>query len=199
MLWNVLSIERIKFKLRRGDTQFSHNRVTYIIWRSHLIESGRDAMASDDDVEMAEADLSRFSTAEKGKAKATEPPLREEDNSLPWCVNPFPTFGRFLTRIHYSRVEKYRPVTMEDVVSHKDIISTSMFLSSIVEPVTNSRAIFQSRNSSKRTGYHISSFMALLGRGKRQLFWPLPVAYTDQVTRSRSWRCYRFPEVSINF
>ena len=47
-------------------------------------------MASDDDVEMAEADLSRFSTAEKGKGKATEPPLREEDNSLPWCVSSLP-------------------------------------------------------------------------------------------------------------
>ena len=47
-------------------------------------------MASDDDVEMAEADFPRFSTVEKGKGKAAEPPLREEDNSLPWCVSSLP-------------------------------------------------------------------------------------------------------------
>ncbi|KAF9778319.1 P-loop containing nucleoside triphosphate hydrolase protein [Thelephora terrestris] len=61
-------------------------------------------MASDD-VEMVDAELPRFSTAEKGKSKAAEPALPEEDNSLPW-------------------VEKYRPVNMEDVVSHQDIIGT---------------------------------------------------------------------------
>jgi len=54
---------------------------------------------------MVDSDLPRFSATEKGKGKAAEPALPEEDNSLPW-------------------VEKYRPVTMEDVVSHQDIIGT---------------------------------------------------------------------------
>ena len=40
-------------------------------------------MASDD-VEMDDVDLPRFSTEEKGKAKAAEPTLSEEDNGLPW-------------------------------------------------------------------------------------------------------------------
>ena len=43
-------------------------------------------MAPDDDVEMVDAGLPRFSTVEKGKSKATEPVLPEEDNGLPWCV-----------------------------------------------------------------------------------------------------------------
>ena len=46
-------------------------------------------MASDEDVEMAEADLMRFSTVQKGKGKATEPALPEEDNGLPWYVGSF--------------------------------------------------------------------------------------------------------------
>ena len=41
-------------------------------------------MASDDDVEMVDADLPRFSTSEKGKGKATKPTLPEEDDGLPW-------------------------------------------------------------------------------------------------------------------
>ena len=41
-------------------------------------------MASDDDVEMVDVDLPRFSTAEKAKGKAAEPALLEEDNGLPW-------------------------------------------------------------------------------------------------------------------
>lgn len=46
-------------------------------------------MASDDDVEMVDADLPRFSTSEKGKGKAAEPALPEEDNGLPWYVSSF--------------------------------------------------------------------------------------------------------------
>jgi hypothetical protein len=46
-------------------------------------------MASDDDVQMDDADLPRFSTVEKGKGKAAEPALPEEDNGLPWYVGSF--------------------------------------------------------------------------------------------------------------
>ncbi|TRM65636.1 P-loop containing nucleoside triphosphate hydrolase protein [Schizophyllum amplum] len=42
-------------------------------------------------------------SAAKGKGKATENPY--DDDNLPW-------------------VEKYRPVTLDDVVSHKDITTT---------------------------------------------------------------------------
>ena len=47
-------------------------------------------MGSGDDVEMVDADLPRFSTVEKGKGKAAEPALPEEDNGLPWYVGSFP-------------------------------------------------------------------------------------------------------------
>jgi len=46
-------------------------------------------MASDDDVEMVDVDLPRFSTMEKGKGKVVEPALPEEDNGLPWYLSSF--------------------------------------------------------------------------------------------------------------
>jgi len=46
-------------------------------------------MASDEDVEMVDAELPRFPAVQKGKGKATEPALPEEDNGLPWCVGLF--------------------------------------------------------------------------------------------------------------
>ncbi|KIL69291.1 hypothetical protein M378DRAFT_157538 [Amanita muscaria Koide BX008] len=54
-------------------------------------------MDSDEDVHMSDAETIPFSAKGKGKAA--------EDDNLPW-------------------VEKYRPVTLDDVVSHKDITST---------------------------------------------------------------------------
>ncbi|KIM44698.1 hypothetical protein M413DRAFT_442653 [Hebeloma cylindrosporum] len=45
------------------------------------------------------------SAISKGKSRATEHDLPSDNDNLPW-------------------VEKYRPVTLEDVVSHKDIINT---------------------------------------------------------------------------
>ena len=42
-----------------------------------------------------------------------------------------------LTRFHTYRVEKYRPVTMDDVVSHQDIIGTSTLFPSVVEYITH--------------------------------------------------------------
>jgi len=47
-------------------------------------------MTSADDVEMVDADFSRFSTLEKAKGKAAEPTLPEQDNGLPWYVSSFP-------------------------------------------------------------------------------------------------------------
>lgn len=58
-------------------------------------------MDSDEDVHMSDAETIPFSA--KGKGKAAGPTA--EDDNLPW-------------------VEKYRPVTLDDVVSHKDITST---------------------------------------------------------------------------
>jgi len=46
-------------------------------------------MASDEDVEMVDDDLMRFSTVQKGKGKAAEPALPEEDDGLPWYVGSF--------------------------------------------------------------------------------------------------------------
>ena len=41
-------------------------------------------------------------------------------------------------QFHTFRVEKYRPVTMDDVVSHQDIISTSMFFPGPTKCTTHS-------------------------------------------------------------
>ncbi|THH07396.1 hypothetical protein EW145_g3405 [Phellinidium pouzarii] len=63
------------------------------------------AMSNDEDVPMVDADTpAAFSF--KGKGKATEANYNyTQDENLPW-------------------VEKYRPVTLDDVVSHKDITGT---------------------------------------------------------------------------
>ena len=87
-----LSTAKIKFKLRCGNSRLGHSRASDSRWPAsrgsgaNLIKNRRDAMTPDDDVEMVDADLPRFSTVEKGKGKAAEPALPEEDNSLPWCV-----------------------------------------------------------------------------------------------------------------
>ncbi|KAK0438100.1 P-loop containing nucleoside triphosphate hydrolase protein [Armillaria borealis] len=58
----------------------------------------------DEDTEMMDADA--IPTSAKGKGKAVDSDVQPYDNdNLPW-------------------VEKYRPVTLNDVVSHKDITST---------------------------------------------------------------------------
>ncbi|TFK39827.1 P-loop containing nucleoside triphosphate hydrolase protein [Crucibulum laeve] len=60
-------------------------------------------MDSDEDTQMM--DVEPIPTAAKGKGKAFDREVPSENDNLPW-------------------VEKYRPVTLEDVVSHKDITST---------------------------------------------------------------------------
>ncbi|KAG6817522.1 hypothetical protein H0H87_007490 [Tephrocybe sp. NHM501043] len=61
-------------------------------------------MDSDDDSHMVNVEL--ISTAAKGKGKAVDREQPYDNDNLPW-------------------VEKYRPITLDDVVSHKDITSTS--------------------------------------------------------------------------
>ncbi|KAF8999935.1 hypothetical protein BDQ17DRAFT_1221037, partial [Cyathus striatus] len=64
-------------------------------------------MDSDEDVSMMDV----LAKPAKGKGKASSQSWQDDaaidDDSLPW-------------------VEKYRPVTLDDVVSHKDITGTSM-------------------------------------------------------------------------
>ena len=77
-------------------------------------------MDSDEDVHMSDAEPIPSST----KSKAYVP---VEDESLPWyCQYEASRWVDPCLLIH--RVEKYRPVTLNDVVSHKDITSTSMRL-----------------------------------------------------------------------
>lgn len=66
----------------------------------------------------------------KGKAKAdaeqaalTDKEAKEAEarEGLPWSVEPYSILEEELI----SRVEKYRPVTLDDVVSHQDITTTS--------------------------------------------------------------------------
>lgn len=65
------------------------------------------------------------STFDKGKGKALDAPGQSasfgEDN-LPWYAIPCSTLD--VTSWPRIRVEKYRPVTLDDVVSHKDIVGT---------------------------------------------------------------------------
>ena len=84
-----MSILEIRFRPRRGKIRPVTHATDAVLYRPFLIENGRDAMASDEDVEMADADLMRFSTVQKGKGKATEPALPEEDDGLPWYVGSF--------------------------------------------------------------------------------------------------------------
>ena len=75
-------------------------------------------MDSDTDAHMSDAEaLPRLS---KGKGKLVDLPTPDSD-SLPW-------YGCAISQEDFTnkhRVEKYRPVTLDDVVSHKDITSTS--------------------------------------------------------------------------
>lgn len=75
-------------------------------------------MDSDEDIHMS--DNEPLNTLSKGKGKAIDTGAHDSE-SLPWwglsslcwdCSDGY-------------RVEKYRPVTLDDVVSHKDITSTS--------------------------------------------------------------------------
>ncbi|KAI0792023.1 P-loop containing nucleoside triphosphate hydrolase protein [Abortiporus biennis] len=63
-------------------------------------------MDSDEDIRMSDAEDTPLSASSKGKERAVDPPhAAYDDDNLPW-------------------VEKYRPVTLDDVVSHKAITST---------------------------------------------------------------------------
>ncbi|KAL4243648.1 activator 1 small subunits family protein [Abortiporus biennis] len=63
-------------------------------------------MDTDEDIRMSDPEDTPFSASSKGKERAVDPPhAAYDDDNLPW-------------------VEKYRPVTLDDVVSHKDITST---------------------------------------------------------------------------
>lgn len=57
----------------------------------------------------------------KGKRSAANLPVAAED-SLPWCAGLLRLFTR--TYSDHSRVEKYRPDTLEDVSGHQDILAT---------------------------------------------------------------------------
>lgn len=57
----------------------------------------------------------------KGKRSAANLPVAAED-SLPWCASLLGLCTRTYT--DHSRVEKYRPDTLEDVSGHQDILAT---------------------------------------------------------------------------
>ncbi len=64
-------------------------------------------MSSDEEMEIDEVDATPIPKLDKGKGKQVDTPLNGTDeNNLPW-------------------VEKYRPKSLSDVVSHQDIIGTS--------------------------------------------------------------------------
>lgn len=61
-------------------------------------------------------------TNAKGKRSAANLPVEAED-SLPWWFQPYCTHSRG-NDADYSRVEKYRPNSLEDVSGHQDILAT---------------------------------------------------------------------------
>lgn len=76
------------------------------------------------------------------------------------------------------RVEKYRPVTLDDVVSHKSITTTSSFdplLSLLLPrahlPISFTSLFSQSNASSKRGDYLICSSTGLQGQERRVPSW----------------------------
>lgn len=88
-------------------------------------------MSSDEDVRMEDV-AEEPSFAFKGKGKATNGVNGDgdytHDENLPWCVA---SSAHSDNTYALGRVEKYRPVTLDDVVSHKDITGTSEKLASL--------------------------------------------------------------------
>lgn len=76
----------------------------------------------DSDQEMQDAEIPMLSSLEKGKGRAIDKETNEDNDNLPWYVGEVKRQKWCWVCI---RVEKYRPVTLDDVVSHKDITSTS--------------------------------------------------------------------------
>jgi hypothetical protein len=85
-------------------------------------------------------------------------------------------------------VEKYRPVTLDDVVSHKDIIGTSQSSDLRCFPFSSSFPN-QLKNLSRRTDYLIFSSMArLVPERPRQLSpWQGEYTVTHFANKSLRW------------
>ena len=77
-------------------------------------------MDSDEDTMM---DVDFSATLLKGKGKALNHDVPIDNDNLPWYLSYWTS--HCLSLILYRRVEKYRPINLDDVVSHKDIITTS--------------------------------------------------------------------------
>ena len=89
--------------------------------RVHLkVSQFRARKAMDSDVEM---DIDAVApSASKGKEKAED--ICVSSDTLPWYVPSGASLAHIIICSPF-RVEKYRPVTLNDVVSHKDITTTS--------------------------------------------------------------------------
>jgi len=83
-------------------------------------------MDSDEDTTMIDVEFS--TTLSKGKGKAVNHDVPVDNDNLPWYLSYIELGAKPL--ISYQRVEKYRPIHLDDVVSHKDIITTSKPMSS---------------------------------------------------------------------
>ena len=80
-------------------------------------------MDSDEDTTMMDVDFP--TSLSKGKGKAVNHDVPIDNDNLPWYLSFIESV--YQTLISYRRVEKYRPINLDDVVSHKDIITTSKF------------------------------------------------------------------------
>lgn len=80
-------------------------------------------MVSDEDVQMLDVVQTVHSTL-KGKGKGTQKDHPADNDNLPWYILYLVESTTYRSTFEI-RVEKYRPVDLHDVVSHKDIITTS--------------------------------------------------------------------------
>lgn len=83
-------------------------------------------MELDDGMQIDTAEQTPRAATDKGKGKAVATELNEhyDKDNLPWYAHAVVlSVDRCSQKT--SRVEKYRPVTLDDVVSHKDITGTS--------------------------------------------------------------------------
>lgn len=142
-------------------------------WRVRMLESKGSSLSTHYEQQMSSDDQMEVDpvipTVSKGKERAVENSIPYNDESLPWCVTILDLFPTASAHHYCTRVEKYRPVTLDDVVSHKDITTTSGL--SVLLPYIMTIILAQLRTSFKKIDCLIFYFMAHLALEKHQLYW----------------------------
>lgn len=136
-----------------------HHSPLFSVFSFDMADADVDMLAPEVVMPVKEASEPVLPRADKGKTKARQEGLDALDmSSLPW-------------------VEKYRPATLDDVVAHQDIISTSTLdapLALYPSPCTDRSFSPPSQltSLSSRTGFPTCSSTDLLERERRVRFSP---------------------------